>query len=113
MNSPLIFNKVFRVLAADQRINVWHFSIYMSLFHQWLLNGLVNPISISRRQIMEQTHIGSIVTYHKCIRQLKDYGYIIYEPSYNPAIGSYVSLLMIKCRKTSANKAVARPTYPL
>ncbi|WP_255486947.1 hypothetical protein [Mucilaginibacter sp. SP1R1] len=80
-------------MAADQRISVWHFSIYMCLFHIWLLNGRVNPVSISRRQIMKQAHIGSIVTYHKCIRQLKDYGYIIYEPSYNPFIGSYVSLL--------------------
>lgn len=94
MNSLLIFNEVFRVLAADQRINVWHFSIYTSLIHQWMLNGLVNPISISRRQIMEQTHIRSIVTYHKCIRQLKDFGYITYEPSYNPFIGSYVTLLV-------------------
>jgi hypothetical protein len=94
MDSRLTFNEVFNIMAADQRINVWHFSIYMSLFHKWLLNGGVNPISISRRQIMEQTHIGSIVTYHKCIRQLKDYGYIIYEPSYNPFIGSYVSLLV-------------------
>jgi hypothetical protein len=94
MSSQSAFNQAFRVMAADQRINVWHFSIYMSLLHKWLLNGLVNPIAVSRRQIMEETHIGSIVTYHKCIRQLKDYGYIIYEPSYNPFIGSYVYLLM-------------------
>ena len=94
MNSQLVFNEMFRIMAADQRISVWHFSIYMSLFHKWLLNGLVNPLSISRRQIMEQTHIRSIVTYHKCIRQLQDFGYIRYEPSYNPFIGSYISLLL-------------------
>ncbi|MDP9077736.1 MAG: hypothetical protein M3O71_09965 [Bacteroidota bacterium] len=94
MNSQLIFNEVFRAMAADQRITVWHFSIYMSLLNKWLLNGLVNPVSISRRQIMEQTHIGSIVTYHKCIRQLRDFGYITYQPSYNPFIGSYISLLV-------------------
>jgi hypothetical protein len=94
MDNQLMFNEVFRILAADQRINVWHFSIYMSLLHEWLLNEGVNPVSISRKRIMEQTHIGSIVTYHKCIRQLKDYGYIIYVPSYNPFIGSYVSLLV-------------------
>lgn len=81
-------------MASDQRINVWHFSVYMSLFHKWMLNDLINPVSISRREIMQQTHIGSIVTYHKCIRQLQEYGYIIYKPSYNPFIGSYVSLLV-------------------
>lgn len=94
MNNQRIFDDLFRIMAADQRINVWHFRIYMCLFHKWLLNGLVNPVAISRKQIMEQTHIGSIVTYHKCVRQLRDFGYIIYEPSYNPFIGSYVSLLV-------------------
>jgi len=95
MNNPLHFSDLFRFMAADRRINVWHFSIYMSLYHKWLVNGHVNPVSISRKQIMEQTHIGSIVTYHKCIRQLRDFGYIIYEPSYNPFIGSYVRLLVL------------------
>ncbi|MBB6127447.1 hypothetical protein [Mucilaginibacter lappiensis] len=94
MSNNSSFNRLFRILASDQRINVWHFSIYMSLFHKWIQNGQINPISISRSEIMGQTHIGSIVTYHKCIRRLQEYGYIIYEPSYNPFIGSYVSLLV-------------------
>ncbi len=96
MNNQHVFFTVFRVLAADQRISVWHFSIYMSFFHKWLANGFVNPIAISRKEIMGQTHIGSIVTYHKCIRQLREFGYIIYKPSYNPFVGSYVSLLVPK-----------------
>jgi hypothetical protein len=94
MISRCLFNEVFRVMAADERINVWHFSVYMSLLNKWLLNGQVNPVSISRSEIMGQAHIGSIVTYHKVIRQLREFGYIIYNPSYNPFIGSYVSLLV-------------------
>jgi hypothetical protein len=62
------------------------------LFHKWLAGGFVNPIPISRMEIMLQTHIGSIVTYHKCIRQLRVFGYLIYAPSYNPFIGRYVHL---------------------
>ena len=94
MKPILVFHQLFRVMAADHRINVWHFSIYMSLFHKWSVNGYKNPVAISRREIMGQTHIGSIVTYHKCIRQLCEYGYINYNPSYNPFIGSYISLLV-------------------
>ncbi len=94
MNNDVIFSNLFGVLAGDQRINVWHFSIYMSLFHRWLANGRINPVSISRSEIMRQTHIRSIVTYHKCVRQLRDFGYIVYEPSYNPFIGSYIRLLV-------------------
>lgn len=94
MNDHRAFTGIFRCLANDQRITVWHFSIYMSLVHKWISNNQVNPIAISRREIMGQTHICSIVTYHKCIRQLREYGYITYEPSYNPFIGSYVHLLI-------------------
>ncbi|MFD2871945.1 hypothetical protein ACFS5N_05665 [Mucilaginibacter ximonensis] len=94
METGIVFHELFRLLAADKRITVWHFAIYMSLFRKWALNGLQNPVSVSRSEIMSQTHIGSIVTYHKCIRQLRDFGYLIYEPSYNPFIGSYVSLLV-------------------
>jgi hypothetical protein len=94
MNDHRAFLTIFRCLAKDERISVWHFAIYMSLVHKWVAGGLVNPIAISRKEIMGQTHIGSIVTYHKCIRQLKEFGYIIYEPSYNPFIGSYVHLLV-------------------
>lgn len=96
MTDHRTFAHIFSYLAADQRITVWHFSIYMSLVHKWLSNGLVNPVDISRREIMRQTHIGSIVTYHKCIRQLKEFGYIGYEPSYNPYTGSKIFLLITK-----------------
>lgn len=94
VDKQIKFTDLYRIMANDSRLNVWHFSIYMSLYHQWLVSGSGNPVSISRKKIMEQTHIGSIVTYHKCIRQLRDFGYILYEPSYNPFIGSYVSLLL-------------------
>ncbi|MGF7080470.1 hypothetical protein [Mucilaginibacter sp. UYCu711] len=81
-------------LARDQRVTVWHFSIYVSLFNKWAVNDFPDSFPISRSEIMARTHIGSIVTYHKCIRQLRDYGYIIYRPSYNPFNGSWVTLLV-------------------
>lgn len=94
MTTERAFRALCRHLAADQRITVWHYSLYMSLFNKWSAGGFVNPISISRREMMAQAHVGSLMTYHKCIRQLTEFGYIIYEPSYNPFIGSYVSLLV-------------------
>jgi hypothetical protein len=99
MSYARTFNRQFSLLAADERINVWHFSIYMALFHKWALNDFKNPFSISRREILSQTHIGSFMTYHKCISQLVSYGYIVYKPSYNPLTGSFVELV-IKPYKT-------------
>ena len=37
--------------------------------------------------------ISSYATYHKCIKQLHNYGYIRYSPSYNPMRGSWVYML--------------------
>ena len=41
---------------------------------------------------MRISKISSKATYHKCMRELNDKGYIKYEPSYNPFKGSMVIL---------------------
>jgi hypothetical protein len=86
-------DNIFGRLSSDTRVTVWHISLYMSLFYLWQKEGLKNPFQVSRRSLMKLSHIKSFVTYHKCIRQLTEFGYIIYEPSYDPFIGSRVSLL--------------------
>jgi hypothetical protein len=40
--------------------------------------------------------ISGPATYHKCIKDLNDFGYIEYVPSFNPAINSRVYLLKLK-----------------
>ena len=70
-------------LAADDRVTPIHLSVYMSLICLWHTHGYADAIIVTRKRIMKLAHISSIATYHKCIRQLVDYGYIIYQPSYN------------------------------
>ena len=48
--------------------------------------NIEDPIFISRRKVMQFSHINSIVTYHKCIKELQKFGYIQYFPSYHPSI---------------------------
>jgi hypothetical protein len=43
---------------------------------------------------MRLSHIRSIATYHKVIKELHAFGYIIYKPSYRPKNGSTISLRM-------------------
>ena len=45
---------------------------YMALILLWHKNELANPFPVSRKGIMELADINSIVTYHKCLRQLED-----------------------------------------
>ena len=41
---------------------------------------------------MQQSKIGSKSTYHRCLKELDNYGYIEYSPSHNPYRGSKIKL---------------------
>jgi hypothetical protein len=78
--------------AEDERLNPTHVSLYLAVFQHWNLNHFQNPVSVSRSQLMRISKIGSLATYHKCIKELHQFGYFHYVPSYNPFRGSYVYL---------------------
>ncbi len=79
-------------VVQDRHLNPTHISLYIGLFQYWNINRFQNPISITRDEIMRISKICSKATYHKCMRELNDKGYIKYEPSYNPFKGSMVIL---------------------
>jgi hypothetical protein len=68
----------------------------MSLFQAWNINRFVNPISISRSEMMGVSKICSKATYHKVMKDLDKMGFIKYEPSYNPFRGSAVHLVNLE-----------------
>ena len=79
-------------IHEDSRLNPTHISLYLALFQFWNLNHFQNPISISRNEMMKLSKIAALGTYHKCIKDLQDFGYIEYLPSFNPYKGSLVNL---------------------
>ena len=70
-----------------------HLSLYSALLVSHERARGANPFRISRRELMAQSAIRSFATYHKCITDLVEGGYIQYEPSYHPSLGSGVTLL--------------------
>jgi hypothetical protein len=66
----------------------------MSLFQFWNVNRFQNPISISRDEVMKVSKICAKATYHKCMRELHNFGYLQYVPSYNPFKGSLIYLVV-------------------
>ena len=82
-------------IKEDHRIGTTHISLYMALFQFFNLNGFRNPVEITRTSLMEVAKISGIATYHKCIKDLNEFGYIKYKPSYNPAISSQVCLMKV------------------
>lgn len=81
-SGELIFGMLHR-LSNDPRVNVWHVGICMAVAHLSHSREGLNPVAVTRHMVMRSAHIGSVATYHKCIRQLQEYGYIRYEPSYS------------------------------
>ncbi|MBP2283070.1 hypothetical protein H4V97_001388 [Flavobacterium sp. CG_23.5] len=97
-------------IIQDQNLNPTHISLYLSLFQFWNTNNFQNPISITRDEVMQISKIASKATYHKCMRELNEKGFLRYEPSFNPYKGSSVYLIdfsasePINKRKSSSRK---------
>jgi hypothetical protein len=92
MNYILQLSGFFQRVAADNRLNPTHVSLYMAIFQFWNAERFQNPVSISRQELMRISKISAKATYHKCIKDLHNFGYIQYLPSFNPFKGSLVYL---------------------
>jgi hypothetical protein len=91
-------------VAADERLNPTHVSMYVSLFQFWNANRFQNPISISRNEVMKVSKISAKATYHKCMKELNDWQYLKYKPSYNPFKGSLVYLFNFQSGEMEKNE---------
>ncbi|NDP20384.1 MAG: transcriptional regulator [Paludibacter sp.] len=92
MNYILQLSGFFQRVAVDNRLNPTHISLYMAIFQFWNAERFQNPVSISRQELMRISKISAKATYHKCIKDLHNFGYIQYLPSFNPFKGSLVYL---------------------
>ena len=84
------YSKWLRHMGADKRMLATHISLFTALFVCWQHSGFTSPIAITRKKLMAYSRIASTATYHKCIRELDEFGYIRYQPSYHPKLGSLV-----------------------
>jgi hypothetical protein len=89
-NQVVAYSKLIRRMGKDERLMATHISLFTALFVQWQRNDFVSPFPATRKELMGYSRIASIATYHKCIRELDGYGYIRYQPSYDPVRGSLV-----------------------
>lgn len=83
-------NQFFIKIQSDTKMNTTHVSMYMALFYHWNRARFSAGFFINRNEIMSMSRIGSKGTYHKCLRDLTEWKYIIYKPSHNPHIGSKI-----------------------
>lgn len=84
------YSRLIRRMGNDHRLSVMHISLCAALFAAWQKSGYANPFGITRKQLMVHSKIASVATYHKCIKELNELGYIRYQPSFSPKQESLV-----------------------
>lgn len=80
------------VASQEPRFSPCHISLFAAILYESHLQSNY-PICIFSRQLMKKAKISGAATYHRVIKELQQFGFIRYEPSYNPLLGSLIYLL--------------------
>lgn len=80
-------------MSEDKKISPHQISLYWALFTLWNECGFAHELSINRNDVMRLSKIGNANTYTNCLKVLDQQKYIKYHPSYNPLIGSKVTII--------------------
>lgn len=100
----------FERMIYEDTLNPTHISLYIALFQFWNIKRFTNPIHISREEAMRLSKIASKATYHKCMRDLHEKKYVIYEPSFNPYRGSKVTIVNLELTEKDVQKSIKKHT---
>jgi len=90
-----VLQRFFETIKTDPRIGPVHISLYAALYLRSSWKQYENPIYIFSSELKPFCKISSSATYHRSIKQLNEYGYIRYVPSFNRCLGSLVYFLEI------------------
>lgn len=85
-------NHIFEQVEKDIRINVWHMALILAILRLAYIQDNATIIRVSRSVLMKLSHIRTLPTYHKYFKELQEFGYITYSPSYHPGFRSTITL---------------------
>lgn len=80
----------FCAIRKDFRISATHIGVFAALLAYRIGNGNDADVKVFSKDIMPMAKISSPSTYLRCVRELHDYGYIIYKPSYKKTVASTI-----------------------
>lgn len=75
------------------RLNGLHVALLGAVLLLGFRQGRVTRIKVSRGIMMRLSHIYTVPTYHKYLKELQLLGYFAYRPSYHPKMRSEIDLL--------------------
>ena len=82
----------------DSRLGPIHVSLYLAILYCWIRQGGRGPARVSGKELMPLAKIGGPTPMYKSLRELHEYGYIEYQPSFNPTEKSKVYLPLLEKR---------------
>lgn len=82
MDKMNLLTTFFFAIQDDGRISTTHIAVYSALLQFWITSGQQNPVRAFSHQIMEIAKVSAPMTYRKCLKDLSDFGYLRYVPSY-------------------------------
>jgi hypothetical protein len=90
MNGSTIRSDFLDKTMDDNRISNIHIGLFVILVYMFSKQGYQGPLVVFAKMVMKEAKISSTATYHKLIRELHDYGYLQYKPSFNNRKGSQI-----------------------
>lgn len=82
-----------KLASKHKRFHQSHLSLYSAILMCYAPGLCQNPFRVSRGKLMKHSAIHSFATYYKCMSDFVNEGFLDYEPSYHPKLGSQVTLL--------------------
>jgi len=92
VNYIVHLNTAFEKFDSDERIKQGHITLYLAFFQKWNREFFRKMITVNRTSIVEKAKFKSKTTYHNYLRDLNDWGYLNYFPSFHPARGSKIRM---------------------
>ncbi|KAA0993420.1 hypothetical protein [Dyadobacter aurulentus] len=91
MDTASHLDRFFKDISVDARVTVTHISIYAAILQSLRKCG-TKYLSMFGFELMQVVKISSGKTYYKAVRELNEFGYICYEPSFKKNRPSRISL---------------------
>jgi hypothetical protein len=84
MELAAVISSFMEEVQDDPRISPVHISLYVAIVTRWAGQGGSSPVRFKARGLMPAAKIGGRALFCRAIRELHEYGYLRYEPSFKP-----------------------------
>ena len=99
MEGLIKLNEFLTRAVDNPRLSPVHISLYAGLLKCWQDQHFSEPFYIFSRHVMPICKISGPATYHRSIKELREYGYIEYLASYNQFLGSMVRIIPLSAKQ--------------